>query len=233
MVFATPSQRGHTFFDMTPNVRCSSRDLVIKFYFKTTALSFKRECVRGCRLCRFGCEATGALPLGESVAGGGEHLRLWRGDPSGDIRELGGSLAASLLLAKRPAPRRAGGTRTGPASLTSFRSPRSCVRSSPTRDVRSLRSLPVLNRACRACRDIYHKHIPYIVFYPPLSDHLLSARRSVNFLLIIKFLFWTFLCGIYGPLDLRLYTWLVGILQFCWSVQIKDCLDCGKGKTSV
>lgn len=103
MVFATPSQRGHTFFDMTPNVRCSSRDLVIKFYFKTTALSFKRECVSNSRLWRFGCEAPGALPLGESVASGEEHLRLWRGDPSGDIRELGGSLAASLLLATRPA----------------------------------------------------------------------------------------------------------------------------------
>lgn len=112
MVFATPSQQGHTFFDVTPNVRCSSRDLVIKSYFKTTALSFKRECDRGCRLCRFACGSSGALPLGESVAGGGEHLRLWRGDPSGDIRELGGSLAASLLLAdaarrrEAPAPAR-------------------------------------------------------------------------------------------------------------------------------
>lgn len=99
MVFATPSQRGHTFFDMMPNVRCSSRDLDIKFYFKTRALSFKCDCGGGRRLRRFGTAAARALPLGESAAGGGEHLRLWRGDPNGDIRELGGSLAASLLLA--------------------------------------------------------------------------------------------------------------------------------------
>lgn len=158
---------------MTPNVRCSSRDLDIKFYFKTRALRFKRECGVRRDLCRLGTEPIGALPLGESVAKRGEHLRLWRADPSGDIRELGGSLAASLLLAAARDARRAGGIRTGPASLTSFRCPRSCVRSSPIRDVRSLRTLPVLNRACRVWREIYQKHIPFIVKYPPRSDHLL------------------------------------------------------------
>lgn len=144
-----------------------------------------------------------------------------------------GGFARCIPLARGRGPA-AGGTRTGPASLTSFRSPRSCVRSSPIRDVRSLRNLPVLNRACRVWRDVYQKHIPYFVNYPPRSHHQLSGLRSVKFHLIIKFLFWTFHSELKDRRKyLRLNTWLVGIVDFCRSVQIKDCLDCGKGKSSV
>ncbi|KAG6459067.1 hypothetical protein O3G_MSEX011183 [Manduca sexta] len=98
-------------------------------------------------------EEVRALPLGASVANGGEHLRLWRADLSGDIREPGGSLAASLLLAAARGARRAGGIRSGPpASLTSSRSPRSCVRTSPVRDVRSLPTVCSVDELLKSVR---------------------------------------------------------------------------------
>lgn len=62
MAFATPSQAGHMFLDMTPNVRCSSRDPHIKFYFKTSCLSFKCEQLWRRDLSRFRNELRWALP---------------------------------------------------------------------------------------------------------------------------------------------------------------------------
>lgn len=98
---------------MKPNARCSSRDPNIKNYFKITCLGFKCDRDEWRHLSRFWIEGAGALPLWESVANGKEHLRLWRTDPSGDIREPGSSFTASLLLAKERDVRRAGGIRTG------------------------------------------------------------------------------------------------------------------------
>lgn len=50
-------------------------------------------------LSRFGSGKDRALPTGES-ANSWEYSRLWRVDLRGDIREAGGSLAASLLLTR-------------------------------------------------------------------------------------------------------------------------------------
>lgn len=66
----------------------------------------------------------------------------------------GRGLARCIPVARARDARRAGGIQ--PASLTSCRSPRSCVRTSPVRDVRSLRTLPVLTLARRALGAIFH-----------------------------------------------------------------------------
>ncbi|CAK1546066.1 unnamed protein product [Leptosia nina] len=97
MVFATPSQRGHMLLDVTANVRCRSGS-------------------EGCR----------ALPRRARGANSGGHLRLWREHPSGDIRWCEGRSLHPFCSRERAA---LGGreARTNSASLTSTRSPRSCV----------------------------------------------------------------------------------------------------------
>lgn len=73
-----------------------------------------------------------------------EYLGLWRSDPSGDIRERGAPLAASLLLTGAGAQRRAG----GPARRHSRRFGLLGRVSEPLPSATcDLRTLPVLTRA--------------------------------------------------------------------------------------
>lgn len=155
---------------MTPNVRCTSRDLNIKSYFKLIALSSIRD--RGCcgYLRRFDIEGAGALPLESSVGGCGEHLRLWDADPSGDIRGFGTRSLHPFCSERGGRGRQAGG-RLAPAaaaSLTLPPSPRLLVRTSPA--VRSdLRTPPVLIAACAASHVNLVNNIPS--YHDPLTRY--------------------------------------------------------------